>query len=281
MSKSKKQLPRQPCGEDTRGEYGVHSDIRHGYLFIAGRLPQPIKYGAVGGLAIFQGDICLGTVGQMETLKRLVDGSPRLRKPGVVSPRGVFIQGSGYRWPNRTVGYCMGHVAPPNPNNVRLAIQHWETHTNIRFHDDLCGMLLAPSWIHVNFISGGDCHSAVGCQNSTKQEIVLNATCADVGGIIHEIGHAIGLYHEHTRPDRDQFVMINWNNISPDQRHNFEIVQAPTFGPYDYGSIMHYDALAFSSNGQPTIVPRQAGVQIGQRVGLSPGDIATVAAMYP
>jgi hypothetical protein len=43
---------------------------------------------------------------------------------------------------------------------------------------------------------------------------------------------------------------------------------------------MHYPALAFSSNGRPTIVPRQA-VQIGQRTGLSEGDLAAVRALYP
>jgi hypothetical protein len=217
----------------------------------------------------------------MEELKRLVDGSPRLHKPGRVSPAGVYIQGSGYRWPNRTVGYCL--AAPPNPDNVKLAIQHWETNTKIQFRDgtaDLCKMVIGPAWIHVNFKSGNDCHSFVGCQN-TIQEIVLNANCADVGGIIHEIGHSVGLYHEHSRPDRDRFITINWDNIIPGQRHNFDIVQSPTYGQYDYDSIMHYDAYAFSSNGQPTIVPKQAGVQIGQRVGLSAGDIATIAAMYP
>ena len=51
-------------------------------------------------------------------------------------------------------------------------------------------------------------------------------------------------------------------------------------GPYDYGSIMHYPATAFSKNGQPTIVTKN-GATIGQRQGLSPGDIAAVQSMYP
>jgi len=43
---------------------------------------------------------------------------------------------------------------------------------------------------------------------------------------------------------------------------------------------MHYPATAFSKNGQPTIVPKQNGVMIGQRDGLSAGDIAAVKLMY-
>lgn len=43
--------------------------------------------------------------------------------------------------------------------------------------------------------------------------------------------------------------------------------------PYDYASIMHYGPNAFSRGTGPTIVPRQSGVYIGQRKGLS--DVST------
>ncbi|MBD5001990.1 hypothetical protein GUF49_10645, partial [Xanthomonas citri pv. citri] len=49
---------------------------------------------------------------------------------------------------------------------------------------------------------------------------------------------------------------------------------------YDYGSAMHYDAYAFSSNGQPTIVPTDPNAQIGQRLALSAIDIAKLKTMY-
>lgn len=103
------------------------------------------------------------------------------------------------------------------------------------------------------------------------------------GATIHEIGHAIGLFHEQTRHDRDEHVEIIWANVDPDQRFNFEkhskVVGTDT-GSYDFGSIMHYGPTAFSSNGEKTIVRRDGKDFEEQREGLSETDLVGVEAMY-
>ena len=115
-----------------------------------------------------------------------------------------------------------------------------------------------------------------------QQTISLGAGCS-TGNAIHEIGHTVGLWHEQSREDRDLFVAINWQNIQTGMSAQFNqhITDGDDLGGYDYGSIMHYPRTAFSSNGQETITPTDPNAQIGQRNGLSAGDIAAVAAMYP
>lgn len=66
---------------------------------------------------------------------------------------------------------------------------------------------------------------------------------SQVGSIAHEIAHSIGFYHEHSRPDRDDHVTINTNNIQPGFEGDFRKIGARSIEdiePYDVSSVMHY-----------------------------------------
>ena len=100
------------------------------------------------------------------------------------------------------------------------------------------------------------CWSRLGMEGG-RQELNLNTRgCMDMGTIEHEFLHALGVHHEQTRPDRDQFVDIFWNNIIPKEKFNFYKESSSNVvisGPYDYGSVMHYSARAFGINNRQTI----------------------------
>ena len=67
------------------------------------------------------------------------------------------------------------------------------------------------------------CFSFIGRVKQTNgQEISIGTNCAVLSVIVHEVLHALGFIHEHTRLDRDIYVIINETNIQPG-RQNFLI----------------------------------------------------------
>ncbi|CAF0872389.1 unnamed protein product [Brachionus calyciflorus] len=124
---------------------------------------------------------------------------------------------------------------------------------------------------YLRIFNGQGCWSYVGRQQrGGAQQLSLQKPSATVRGsciykstVAHELIHALGFWHEQSRPDRDQYIRINWENISVDDQHNFNkyptTVSDPMEFPYDYHSIMHYDSHAFSINGKPTMEVLQSG----------------------
>jgi len=117
-----------------------------------------------------------------------------------------------------------------------------------------------------------------------RQVISLGALCS-TGNAIHKIGHAIGLFHEQSRADRDDFIIVNFNNIQSGAEYQFQtyLVQGQQgfeIDAFDFGSVMLYGSYAFSQNGLATITRLDGSTFTGQRNGLSAGDIETYNYMY-
>ncbi len=43
-----------------------------------------------------------------------------------------------------------------------------------------------------------------------------------VGTVVHELMHAVGFYHEHSRYDRDKYVTVHFGNVKAGRQHNFD-----------------------------------------------------------
>lgn len=139
---------------------------------------------------------------------------------------------------------------------------------------------------YINIFSGRFCKSNLG-RVGGQQELSLNKfKCMQNGIVIHELLHALGYIHMHSRPNRDKYVKVMWNNIDPRFFREFDRVSPQFFNyygtSYDYNSIMHYGSKAGTKNGGVTIMPHDASYSgaIGQRNGLSAGDILRINNKY-
>lgn len=66
--------------------------------------------------------------------------------------------------------------------------------------------------------SNAGCGTLVGYKGNQSKpiDILLTDNCLNrCGAIQHELLHVLGLWHEQSRPDRDQYVDIIWDNIQP------------------------------------------------------------------
>ncbi|ELU07351.1 hypothetical protein CAPTEDRAFT_141899 [Capitella teleta] len=140
------------------------------------------------------------------------------------------------------------------------------------------------NWMQIGEESPG-CFAMIG-RGNTETTVNLAADCTNaMGRVQHELLHALGFWHEHSRSDRDDYVTVVWENIQEDSADNFEKrtsnIDNQNIG-YDYGSVMHYAEDFFTKvEGEPTLVTsRPEGAAIGQRVLMSPSDYAGVNIRY-
>jgi len=146
------------------------------------------------------------------------------------------------------------------------------------------------------------CSCTVGYPGYNKLGTMKLSTTCDVQSITHEIGHAVGLIHEHQRPKRDQYLTIPSNlyskieaqfgsSLANNVKANLakDLVYSDQL-PYDYTSVMHYGS--WPRNHQPLrdylmginlpLFTKKTGVAVTRPTfGLTLDDIKKVNLAYP
>ncbi|XP_049291118.1 seminal metalloprotease 1-like [Anopheles funestus] len=203
----------------------------------------------------------------------------------LMSNRRNALNNASCRWPGGIVPVSIDekHFTSFQIKQILRAMRHIQSASCIKFvkrTDEY-------AFVNVTNVRPG-CHAPVGYYPYPEilnvEPAPVGTGCFKLGTIVHLFLHMLCFVHQHTVSDRDEYVDILWDNIEPDMEMNFHKWAAGAlvdFGvPYDYGSVMHYSATAYSKNGRKTIVPKDPNARIGQRKGLSEKDILKLNLFY-
>lgn len=196
---------------------------------------------------------------------------------------------AGAVWPNGDVPYCFApDISAAAKRSWKEAVEHYRNSPAaqcIRMRE-VSAQGSKCNTGHGIFVQSGEagCWADMGYSRGGNA-INLGRGCEVKGLVIHEIGHALGMDHEQSRPDRDQYIKVNYENIKPGLNDQFDInPHAYTKEQYDYLSVMHYGMYSFSkSRGRlPTIEANdgRSSHKLGQAMGLSDLDVKQLGDMY-
>ncbi|MBZ9715930.1 M12 family metallopeptidase [Deinococcus multiflagellatus] len=287
--------------------------VRHSYTFANG---EQIHYTSVGNLAV-DNDIVLGDLAEVQ--KNIAQYEEFLKakaNPGQLSEQGMILfrcpsmtwwggcltSWEGARWDQDANGNTPVYYEPLSAT-MGASGQAVVTEAMRRIQAKVPRIYFVPSTTAPNRIrftetANNGCWSRLGRAGGVQQlnlqpPDLRTGTCQVVGIAQHEILHALGVAHEHQRPDRDTYINVNWNALNQTGRDNFfaywaRDVDQNQITSFDYGSIMLYDPNDWGgamSTAPGTVLyttkqPVPAGTVLGQRNDLSDLDVQALKMRY-
>ena len=253
---------------ENRGVAHIYDEDNETYL--------SLPYAVIDGMAVHGGDMILGEASEF--------GPPAGSGDDDIQ-HGVITKNLATRWPDGVVPWRFKwggfNEIPKRQAQLKEAMDAIEEVSGVRF------VPRTNEEKFISVVSGGSCSSVIGMSGG-EQILTLHdsahASCWNHKTIVHEFLHALGVYHEQARGDRDQYVTIHEDMIAKGYAHNFWRRSSSTImvGAYDFDSVMHYGPTAFSKDPYvPTITTNPPGLPIGRAWQLSAGDIKTLQEMYP
>lgn len=275
------------------------------------RGPREYRYRNINGVAIADGDVSLGPAEYIDSLSSPLPPDVgllvSLRPPNLQIPPDLTqlstIPQTALRnadvptirpfaavtdrvaawslWPGGKIPYVIGEDIQ-NPERVENAILNWNARMPVRWVP-----YNGNEFHRVEFIRWGE---SLGFSDEGRSIFPLQYIGVPDGEnfrVLHEMGHASGLYHEAQRPDRDDFINVHRECIRDEWRFGsqFDLVSDNALSriPYDFDSIMHYDSMVFSRRDTDSPCPtltKKNGDLIFQSTTLSNSDINGMYALY-
>jgi len=198
---------------------------------------------------------------------------------------GLVVRDVRKRWP----GGCIVFQFADELNNAEVArfqgaMAHWRGNADVRFVERTTQdafVTLKPDSVPLDGVSHSTSIGMGGGEQFVSLDPIVHSD-SRTRSSRHELGHALGMYHEQQRRDRSKFISINQAQIKFERVSDFAMVSAGDglpVGDYDIDSIMHYSASTNASvDGKTPIITKADGTPLpGRKNNVTPGDIASAA----
>lgn len=197
-----------------------------------------------------------------------------------VNSRSAIMKSIDYYWQNKVIPYTISSgFTQYQINTINNAITTLESAVQLDFQQ-----ISTISYPCIIF-TPHDTQNASPYGKQTNGNIVkLIPGGFNKATVMHEVMHSLGFFHEQSRTDRDNYVIIYEENIKAGKEGNFEKFNdlgylGYNWRDFDYNSIMIYNSHDFSKNTNPTMT-KLDGSLISQGTVLSSGDIAGLNFIY-
>ncbi len=161
-----------------------------------------------------------------------------------------------------------------NQATIEACIVTYEQQTNVRFVQRLS----QEDYVRFSKQTRGNPNSKLGRQGGRQ---FVNASLNSEGVLLHELGHALGMTHEHQREDRDDFLVFHADRVTEEPEQYEKVDLEARTAEYDFQSIMHYHV------GDPSnpILESRTGLplpaDIGSKGSLTLTDKTFLEHLYP